>query len=247
MMPSPLLLFILLLMPTQSADFREHQLSQTRVREAYDQKLSVVSSYFEEQHLDFNSFELYLRVFKHEQELEVWARSQGTDFILIKTYPICKSSGHLGPKRKEGDRQVPEGFYHINAFNPASKFHLSMRVNYPNASDKVLSSKTKPGGNIYLHGNCVTIGCVPITDDLIKELYVLCVEAKSKGQERIPVTFFPMRMTESNHARLLDTYGQDDVNQSLWQSLKTAYHLFEETHQLPSIRFLPDGTHEVRQ
>src|SRR5690606_11025729 len=101
----------------------------------------------------------------------------GEKFTLVKTYPVCSSSGLPGPKRKKGDRQTPEGFYHIDRFNPQSAFHLSLGINYPNSSDKILGH-SDPGGDIFIHGSCVTIGCVPLTDDLIKEVYVLAVEAK---------------------------------------------------------------------
>ncbi|MEJ7677428.1 MAG: L,D-transpeptidase family protein [Segetibacter sp.] len=89
--------------------------------------------------------------------------------------------GAIGPKRLQGDYQVPEGFYYINEFNPKSTYHLSLGINYPNASDRVLSDSIKPGGDIYIHGNCVTIGCIPLQNDQIEELYILCCNGKISG------------------------------------------------------------------
>ena len=102
--------------------------------------------------------------------MEVWIKEASKDYyVLLNTYDFCTTSGTLGPKRKEGDLQIPEGIYTINHFNPQSNFYLSLGINYPNASDKILSDPVHPGGDIYLHGNCVTIGCIPLTDDKIKE------------------------------------------------------------------------------
>ena len=82
-------------------------------------------------------------------------------------------SGTTGPKRLQGDFQVPEGFYHINEFNPNSNYHLSMGLNYPNSSDRILSDSLRPGGEIYIHGSCVSVGCIPLNDDEIEELYLI--------------------------------------------------------------------------
>ncbi len=155
------------------------------------------------------NFHLYIRAFKNEKILEVWIKEKNADqFTLLHTYEFCTSSGSLGPKRRQGDLQIPEGVYHINHFNPESNFYLSLGLNYPNASDKILSDKQHPGSAIYIHGNCVTIGCIPLTDDKIKEVYIMAVEARNGGQEKIPVHIFPTRLTEqgisflkSNHAR----------------------------------------------
>jgi murein L,D-transpeptidase YafK len=125
-------------------------------------------------------------------------REKGTDqFKLLHTHLFCTNSGIPGPKLKEGDLQIPEGIYHISHFNPQSKFYLSVGLNYPNASDKILSDKQQPAGSIYIHGSCVRIGCIPITDDKIKELYVLAVKAMNNGQQKIPVHISPIRLTDN--------------------------------------------------
>lgn len=92
-------------------------------------------------------------------------------FTLFKTYKVCALAGSLGLKRMEGDYQLPEGFYYINEFNPKSNYHLSLGINYPNASDKVLSDSYKPGGDIYIHGSCVTVGCIPVKDALLADTF----------------------------------------------------------------------------
>src|SRR4051812_28702290 len=137
--------------------------------------------------------ELYLRAFKHERELEVWAGARGKQLTKVKTYPFCAASGELGPKRQEGDLQVPEGFYTIDLFNPTSTFHLSMRVSYPNESDRILGRRPL-GGAIMVHGNCVSIGCIAIQDDPIEELYVMTLDARAKMGRQVPIHIFPRRL-----------------------------------------------------
>ena len=178
-----------------------------------------------------NTVKIFLRAFKQEQKLEAWVKVEKDDkFQLFKSYNFCKTSGKLGPKRKEGDLQIPEGFYHINRFNPKSKFHLSLGLNYPNASDLILSDKEKPGSDIFLHGGCVTVGCIPITDEKIRELYLLASFAKEAGQKQIPVHIFPFKMTDKN----LSKYSFQNSNKTFWESLQGVYNYFERNKSLPT-------------
>jgi hypothetical protein len=104
-------------------------------------------------------------------------------------------AGELGPKRKQGDNQTPEGFYAISYFNPRSDFHLSLHIDYPNRRDRAAGADgVKLGGDIFIHGGCLSEGCLAITDEGIRELYWLAVEARSVGQRRIPVHIFPARL-----------------------------------------------------
>jgi murein L,D-transpeptidase YafK len=140
---------------------------------------------------------LTLIALKNEQLLEVWGELNGQK-IHIRTYPFTAFSGRLGPKFREGDRQIPEGIYGISYLNPNSKFHLSMRVNYPNAFDRKMAQKegrTHLGGDIMIHGSDRTIGCIPIGDDKIEELYFL---AEQVGIENIKVILSPIdfRLTD---------------------------------------------------
>src|ERR1035438_5833593 len=178
-------------------NFRSQQQKFLRVKTAYDEKEKSVTELFSSKGIDISAMNIFIRAFKKEAQLEIWAKSSKQEkFQLIKTYSICASSGTLGPKRKQGDGQVPEGFYEIDRFNPSSNFYLSLGVSYPNASDRILGEKGNLGGDVFIHGNCVTIGCMPLTDDKIKEIYLMAVEAKSGGQAKIPVHVFPCRMDE---------------------------------------------------
>ncbi|HZB11463.1 MAG TPA: L,D-transpeptidase family protein [Chryseolinea sp.] len=225
----------------QVLPFKKSQLQNSRVKIAYEQKEGVVKNYFKEKSLDFENFELFIRAFKSEKILEVWIKPKTSDkFTLLHQYEFCTSSGTLGPKRKEGDLQIPEGVYHINNFNPQSNFYLSLGLNYPNASDKILSDKKRPGSAIYIHGNCVTIGCIPITDDKIKELYILAVEAKSNGQEKIPVHIFPARLTDEGLATLKRNYTTSG-HMAFWENLKKIYDDFEKDKQLKAVKTNSNG------
>ena len=137
-------------------------------------------------------------------------------FRLFKTYRICALAGYMGPKRIQGDYQVPEGFYYINEFNPSSTYYLSLGLNYPNASDRVLSDSLRPGGEIYIHGSCVTVGCIPITDQQIDELYVLAAHAKDMGQDYIPVHIFPIRFNVDRSLNYLEGLTKNDQELKKW-------------------------------
>jgi len=241
-----LIVCTLFLCSFHSDAFKERQLEYSRVREAYKDKETHMLSLLKQQKIDRNELNIYLRAFKSEQQIELWGKNTyDTTYSLIKTYEVCQSSGSLGPKRKQGDLQVPEGYYHIDRFNPYSNFHLSLGINYPNSSDRILGFKQKLGGDIFIHGACVTIGCLPITDDQIKELYIFCVEAKNNGQAKIPVTIFPAKLSDAEFKRLTDMFVSDADKIGLWTDLKKGYQIFNETKQLPSIGFLSSGRHKV--
>ncbi len=182
--------------------------------------------------IDLNKdFELFLRAFKLERELEVWVKPKKSKiYQKIITYDFCKFSGELGPKRMEGDLQIPEGLYHIDRFNPQSSFHLSLGINYPNSSDKTLGDKEYPGSDIFIHGGCATIGCIPITNPLIEELYTLASVAKEIEQAKISVHIFPTRMTANKVKAISSKHPQ---HQSFWANLQAFYDFFETKKQLP--------------
>lgn len=230
------------------SSFKTEQLKHLRVKDAYSEKQNYLEKLLQTKNLSFANLEIYLRAFKKENILEVWAKNKyDNKYTLLTTYNVCKASGTLGPKRKEGDMQVPEGFYYINHFNPESNYHLSLGINYPNPSDKVLADKAHPGGLIYIHGNCVTIGCLPITDDKIKELYILAVEARNNGQAKIPVTIFPMILNDAilENLRKSSVYNQDVLN--LWHDLNVGYSFFERNKIPPTIEFMANGRHTIRE
>lgn len=231
--------------PVTKGAFKTAQLKVPRVRDAYTEKEASIKNLLGQKGICPGTLELYIRAFKADKVMEVWAKNNTDDkFQLLTTYAICKSSGVLGPKRKDGDRQVPEGFYHIADFNPASRFYLSLGLNYPNKADVLLGDK-EPGNEIYIHGDCVTIGCMPLTDEVIKELYILCVEAKSNGQDRIPVHIFPSKLIGSPNALVSASSGYAKLL-PFWKSLLPAYDYFEKNRKLPLVSIDSEGNYVVR-
>lgn len=227
----------------QSLSFADFQKSFATVANAFQNKEEQLKKEFAAKGLTYPARYLYIRSFKYDGQLEVWVKNNPTDtFTLFKTYRICALSGTVGPKRKEGDRQVPEGFYYINEFNPNSLYHLSLGLNYPNDADRLLSDKENPGGDIYIHGSCMTIGCIPLTDSLIEELYVLAVNARNAGQDFIPVHIFPLRFKNRTSLDYLGSVSQSNNEiQRFWLNLKSAYDYFEKHHKLPIVMIDPKG------
>jgi len=237
-------LLCMLLLP--KADFKTEQLKNPRVKEAYRLKQQEVTETLKRNGIDPRTSEIYIRIFKKEKILELWGRNKNENFVFLKDYKICSSSGNLGPKRMVGDNQTPEGFYYINGFNPNSNFYLSLGINYPNASDRILSKFKNPGGDIFIHGNCVTIGCIPITDDKIKELYIYAVEAKNNGQMEIPVHIFPARMDDNGFKALTEKFASEKSLILFWENLKIGFNYFEKARKLPSISVMKNGRYEFR-
>lgn len=207
--------------------FLSEQLKFSRVRLAYNEKASFLEKEFKEKNLSFPPKAIYIRSFKSESDLEIWVE-EGATFVLFKIYKVCAKSGDLGPKIEQGDKQVPEGFYHIDRFNPMSKFYLSLGINYPNNVDLWRSGFVNPGGDIFIHGDCVTIGCLPMTDEVIKEIYVLAVLAKTNGQENIPVHIFPYRFSPLSNT-LYRSFGK---YLTFWDNLQEEYEYFDEHKKL---------------
>ncbi|WP_276134515.1 L,D-transpeptidase family protein [Polluticoccus soli] len=227
--------------------FRNFQFSFNRVSQAWTKTNDTLQKLFRQQGLSYPPSDIYIRTFKAQNEMELWARDNDTaEYKLVKNYRICALSGILGPKRVEGDRQVPEGLYFIEDFNPKSDFHLSMLLNYPNYSDMVLGDKAKPGGDIYIHGGCVTVGCMPMTDGVIQELYTLCLNAKLSGQTYIPVHIFPTRFTKTGLNFLGTAYAGDDAKQRFWVNLKSGYDYFERYHRIQPVMYTPDGKYVLQ-
>jgi len=217
--------------------FVDFQRSLPRPSIAMQKKLDTLQKQFAAQGLKWPAKYMYVRSFKYDAQLEVWvSNSRKEPFKLFKTYRVCALAGSLGPKRVQGDYQVPEGFYYINEFNPNSNYYLSLGLNYPNASDKILSDPVKPGGDIYIHGSCVTVGCIPINDQQIEELYILAAHAKSAGQDYIPVHIFPIRYDNKRSVDYLATLTKTDEKLKAFAAkLEAVYDHFEVTRQLPLI------------
>ena len=220
-----------------SASFIDFQKTFPRTSEALKRKEDTLKQQFQARGLQWQARYLYIRSFKYDSQLEVWVKNTSKEqYRLFKTYKVCALAGTLGPKRMEGDYQVPEGFYYINEFNPRSTYHLSLGLNYPNASDKVLSDSIKPGGDIYIHGSCVTVGCIPVTDQQIEEIYVLAAHAKDQGQDFIPVHIFPVRFSNKKSVDYLNQMTKTDPDLKVFADrLESVFDHFELTRQLPVI------------
>lgn len=226
-----------------TASFRSEQKKNARVKGAYTEKWQSLKKLLSQNSIDTNDVQVFIRGFKKEKDLEVWAKGKTGEYKLIKTYDFCALSGELGPKRKQGDYQVPEGFYTINIFNPYSNYYLSLGVSYPNQSDRIIGGKGDLGGAIMIHGNCVTIGCIPITDDKIKELYVLTVESKANGHE-VPVHLFPARLSDEGMKELSSSFDDKKLI-DFWKNLQPGYKYFEQNKKLPNITVAKDGKYVV--
>jgi len=223
--------------------FKSGQIKYPKVKAAYAKKWDVLQKDLMEKGITTTNFEVHLRNFKYEKQLELWARNKGDkEYKLVKTFKVCATSGDLGPKRKEGDGQVPEGFYEVSWFNPMSDYHLGLKVNYPNASDRIKSKGNRPGGDIMIHGNCVTIGCIPIENEPVEELYVACVEAKNNNNT-ITLEMYPCRFTEANWNSL--SKQAPGENLKFWETLKPVYLHFEANHQMPAVKVSKEGDYQL--
>jgi murein L,D-transpeptidase YafK len=166
-----------------------------------------------------------IRAYKKEAELEIWKMKPDGRYVHLKTFPMCRWSGQLGPKAREGDRQVPEGFYAITPaqMNPKSAYYLSFNVGYPNVYDRAMG---RGGGAIMVHGACSSAGCFSMTDKQIAEIYAIAREGFSGGQRSIQMQSYPFRMTAENLAKY-----RLDPNIAFWKQLKDGADNFEVTKQ----------------
>lgn len=172
---------------------------------------------------------ILVRLYKKESVLEVWKETRGGAYRLLKSFPICRWSGQLGPKRKEGDRQAPEGFYTVDArqMNPNSSYYLSFDIGYPNAYDRAHGGT---GSYLMVHGACSSSGCYAMTDAQMGEIYALVRDALASGQQSFQFQAYPFRMTAENMAR-----HRSDPNIAFWRQLKEGYDAFEATHRPPEV------------
>jgi murein L,D-transpeptidase YafK len=170
---------------------------------------------------------VFVRIMKESSELELWM-DRGDQWVMLHAYPVCRWSGALGPKLKEGDGQAPEGFYMVTrrALNPNSSYHLSFNLGFPNAYD---AAHGRTGSFLMVHGDCLSIGCYAMTDAGIEEIYGLVEAALKAGQQTVPVHVFPFRMTEANMARHKGHRWAE-----YWANLKEGWDLFEQKREPPA-------------
>ncbi len=161
---------------------------------------------------------------------------------LLKTFRVVAQSGEPGPKRREGDRQVPEGVYEIKVFNPQSSYHLSLGLNYPNAADRHHADPEHPGGDIYIHGSNMSVGCLALGDDAIDELYVIADDARKNGTTEFPVHIFPARM----EGEIWETFRAEHPQwQEFWEELQPIYDEFAHQNRTPSVTVTTEGHYAV--
>jgi murein L,D-transpeptidase YafK len=170
-----------------------------------------------------------MRIFKEEAELEVWKQDATGHFQLLKTYPVCRWSGDIGPKEREGDRQTPEGFYAITPelMNPNSSYYLAINTGFPNAFDK---ANGRDGSFLMIHGDCSSSGCYAMTDQQVGEIYSLARDAFTGGRTSFQIQAYPFRMTPENLAR-----HRTNPHMAFWKMIKIGYDHFETTHLEPKV------------
>ena len=215
--------------------------------QAYIGKEDTLKKQFEAKGLVWPARYIYIPSFKYDSQLEVWVKNtQGEPYRLFKNYHVCMQSGTMGPKRFQGDFQVPEGLYHIDEFNPNSLYHLSMGLNYPNASDKILSDSESPGGDIYIHGSCVSVGCIALSDEAVEEVYTIANAAHANGMEFIPVHVFPVKYTVRGSAEYLSHLEKNNQTLKKFEDkLKLVYDYFNDKKQLPVVMINRKGEYII--
>ena len=172
---------------------------------------------------------IMMRIYKQESELEIWKRNATGRYQLFKTYEICRWSGKLGPKFKEGDRQAPEGFYEITPalMNPNSKYYLSFNLGFPNPFDQ---AHDRTGTHLMVHGACSSRGCYAMTDEQMQEIYVMARDAFRGGQKSFQVQAFPFRMTAENFYQ-----HRNSEHIGFWKMLKEGHDHFEAAKVPPTL------------
>lgn len=182
---------------------------------------------FARANLSYPPTEIVLLGFKQEKRLELWVKS-GAHFKPVKSYDVQAASGHSGPKLREGDHQVPEGFYRIEYMNPNSHFHLSIKLNYPNEFDlkhAAAEGRSKPGTNIFIHGKAVSVGCLAMGDPAIEELFVL---VNKVGQDKVRVILAPQDFRRNKVGPANST--QPAWLAGLYSQIETALQEFVVSH-----------------
>lgn len=242
------LVFVSAAATASAREFAASQRRHPRVKAAAAERMEAVEASFRAVGAAWPPAGVYLRGFKAEGAVELWAApaQQDAAWVLVRSFPVCASSGKLGPKRRQGDLQVPEGFYEVSRFNPRSSYHLALGVSYPNAADRFHSRGQPPGNAIMIHGDCVTVGCLPLQDGPIEDLYLAAMMARDHGQRSIPIHIFPCRLDELGCQALLTV--QSALRPELaefWAGLRPGHDEFTATGVPPRVRANRDGSYTV--
>jgi murein L,D-transpeptidase YafK len=189
--------------------------------------LEELAPFFNKESITYPPKKLALVAFKDTNVLELWASNEDSKYKLITSYPIKAASGELGPKLREGDRQVPEGIYKIIGFNPNSSYHLSMKINYPNEFDlkhAEAEGRDEPGTNIFIHGRAVSIGCLAMGDPAIEQLFAL---VHATGRENTTVLISP---TDPSKNKFVVPSNTPEWIGDLYQKIETHYQTINSKH-----------------
>jgi len=224
--------------------FEQQQRLNERVNQAWDRKNDLINMRCRSLEIPEETFgKMLIRVFKEEGIMEIWVEKPDGKFIKFNEIKIYAASGKLGPKRCQGDCQVPEGYYYINDFNPNSNYYLSLGINYPNESDMILSTAPRKGGDIYIHGAKCSAGCMAMSNYYIEDIYICAVKARSLGQQKIPVWIYPFKMTPINLA-FFSQYADCKPFDKFWRNLAQGYLFFEKNKRLPDIAVDANGDYQ---
>jgi len=233
----------------QKSNFLKSQLKYKRVKTAYNLKFDSIQSQLKKMGLTHSKLKLYIIAYKNEKEMCIFVSNSNKEYKLFKKYSVCAQSGNLGPKFKSGDNQTPEGFYLIDRFNPSSSFLLSLGLNYPNKADKIRSNAADLGGDIFIHGNCVSIGCLAMTDAQINEIYLLTVLAKNAGQNSIPVVISPFKFQNNKPAffKTDKNYASYKAHFGLWESIENGITYFNKNSTPPIVTINKTGNYTIQK
>jgi murein L,D-transpeptidase YafK len=234
-----LISYFLLITFNNHAAFLDDQLAYSMVKTAYTEKLPVITEKLDSHQLKSSDFYVMFKIYKYEKLLRVYVRKKtGLEWLVYQDFSFCALSSTLGPKQRQWDYQVPEGYYFVNDFNPYSSFLLSMGISYPNTADKLLFPAENKGDGIYLHGGCATIGCIPVEDEPVKELYILAVLAKNNGQGHVPVHIFPFAYSAVKMNVAVAAFPQFA---GFWQNLYGVEQEFDSTRVQGEIKVNKSG------
>lgn len=239
--PAILLFFLLSAVSTLDDDFKFKQLQYENVKTAYIDKENDMKKLVLKKGIKSFANHMLLRVFKAEEIIELYIKPpNATSYTLLKKYKICEKSGEFGPKTKLGDKQIPEGFYNIELFDHENEHLLGLGINYPNQADKNRGSQND---EVFLWGGCKANGSIPVSDEGIKEIYVMAVEAKAAGQQKIPIQIFPAGLTSKNLDKLQNLYPGDSYLSQFWASLKVNFDYFNANKKELNYSATPNGVY----
>jgi len=211
--------------------FKSEQLKNINAAKAYQQKEAKMKKLLAEKNIDYQTLEVYIRVIKQEELVELWAKDRtiNQEFQFIKSYKLCLTNNHDGLRGI--DLLIPESFYTVVEFLPYDPYYARLLTDFPTACEKL---RGRTGGGIALHGGCFSTYCSPLTDEDIKEVYIMAVEARSKGQWNVPIHNFPARLNDSifNTLKANPKYNKDEKLIALWKNLKPMYDYFELKRKL---------------